>query len=84
VALESGRAAGAELGRVLVVLSALELRMTFSLPSAATEGDAVAASPTRRAPDFPEASVDADQDSWTDLDAHLATFISDDAPLDAR
>jgi transcriptional regulator with XRE-family HTH domain len=88
VALESGRAAGVELGRVLAALSALEIPMTFSLPPAATEGGATeAATPTRRAPDAldaPEAPANADQDSWADLDAHLATFISGDAPLDAR
>jgi transcriptional regulator with XRE-family HTH domain len=85
VALESGQAAGAELGRVLAALSALDLRMTFSLSSAATE-DAVAevAIPARRAPDPPEAPVDADQDAWVDLDTHLATFMSGDAPPDAR
>jgi transcriptional regulator with XRE-family HTH domain len=85
VALESGQAAGAELGRVLAALSALDLRMTFSLPSAAAEGGAAeAATPARRALDSPDASVDADQDSWTDLDTHLATFLSGDAPPDAR
>lgn len=85
MALESGQAAGAELGRVLAALSALDLPMTFRPPSAATEGSATgAATPARRALDAPGASLDADQDSWADLDAHLATFISGDAPLDTR
>lgn len=85
VALESGQAAGAELGRVLAALSALDVWMTFSLPPAPTEGDhAEAADPTRRAPGPPPASVDAGQDSWVDLDAHLTTFMSGDAPPDAR
>lgn len=84
VALESGQAAGAELGRVLAALSALDLPMTVRVPPAAPEGDGGAATPTRRALDAPGAAVDADQDSWADLDAHLATFISGDAPSDAR
>jgi len=85
VALESGQAAGAELGRVLAALSALDLRMSFSLPSAATEGGAAeATAPARQAADSAEVCIDADQDSWTDLDAHLATFMAADAPTDGR
>lgn len=85
VALESGQAAGAELGRVLAALSTLDLPMTFRLPPSATEGGgAEATTPTRRALDTAGASLDVDQDSWTDLDAHLATFISGGAPPDAR
>ena len=85
VALESGQAAGAELGRVLATLSALDLPMTFPLPSAATEGGVAGAAPqTGRAPDSPEVSIGGDPDSWADLETHLATFVSGDAPLDAR
>lgn len=86
VALESGQAAGAELGRVLAALSALDLPMTFSLPSVADEGCAAeTAALAGRAPDYPEeAPVDADQDSWVDLDTHVATFMPGDAPSDAR
>jgi transcriptional regulator with XRE-family HTH domain len=83
VALESGQAAGAELARVLAALSALDLRLTLLLPPAATaDGTAGTASPAGQAPDPAEASVDADQDSWVDLDAHLTTFMSDDASPD--
>jgi transcriptional regulator with XRE-family HTH domain len=86
VALESGQAAGAELGRVLAALDALDLPMTFRLPPAATEdGAAEAATPTWGALGAPEVAVDTDQESWADLDAHLATFMSDnDAPPGAR
>jgi len=85
VALESGQAAGAELGRVLAALAALDLPMTFRLPSATTEGGvAEVATSTRSSPNAPEVSVDADRDTWTDLDAHLATFMSGDAPPDVR
>ena len=85
VALESGQAAGAELGRVLAALSALDLPMTFALPSAATEGGAAeVTTPAGLATDPSEVSIDVDQDSWTDLDVHLATFMADDAPPDAR
>jgi transcriptional regulator with XRE-family HTH domain len=85
VALESGQAAGAELGRVLAALAALDLPMTFRLPFDAAEDGAVeVTTPTRRALDAPEVAVDTDQESWADLDAHLATFISGDAPSDAR
>jgi transcriptional regulator with XRE-family HTH domain len=85
VALESGQAAGAELGRVLAALDALDLPMTFRVPSdAAQDGAAEVTTPTRRALDAPEAVVDTDRESWADLDAHLATFISGDAPPDPR
>jgi transcriptional regulator with XRE-family HTH domain len=89
VALESGQAAGAELGRVLAALSALDLPMTFRLPSdAAQDGVAEVTTPTRQALDASELAADTDQESRADLDAHLATFISGfisgDTPPDAR
>jgi len=78
VALESGQAARAELGRVLTVLAALNLPMSFpSLvsapvpsPSPVTSADQIPAPPappsgTRSQP-------------WLDLDAHLASFTRTD------
>lgn len=82
VALESGQAAGAELGRVLATLSALGLELTLSPPAENDTGEP--ANPVQRAPALPEAPIDSDRETLADLDAHLATFMSRDAPSDPR
>ena len=64
VALESGQSARAELGRILAVLAALDLPMSFPAPD---RGEHRAAAP-------PPAQ---DDEPWFDLNSHLASFTTD-------
>lgn len=81
IALESGQVGGAEFGRVLAVLSALDIGVALSPAVASSDaaGDSVpapATRPPRREPIAPEPSLD--------LDAHLASFMIDDAKPGGR
>ena len=78
IALESGQVGGAEFGRVLAVLSALDIGVALSPPVASSDAaeagnspPAPAARPPRQEPIDPEPSLD--------LDAHLASFMIGDA-----
>jgi HTH-type transcriptional regulator / antitoxin HipB len=87
VALESGQAARAELGRVMSVLAALDLPMTF--PDLASRDQSTDSRPRHivapnraakpRTPISPEPVAVQDQ-PWLDLDSHLASFTADRPP----
>jgi HTH-type transcriptional regulator / antitoxin HipB len=87
VALESGQAARAELGRVLSVLAALDLPMTF--PDLASKDQSTDSRPRRivapnraakrRTPMSPEPD-DVQDRPWLDLDSHLASFTANRRP----
>ena len=77
VALESGQAGRAELGRGLATLSALGMGLTVSLPVDApvSRDDHPGESP--RGEPFP-------QEPSMDLDDHLATFVTADTTFGGR